>query len=97
MTPEAGYETKAEPMKNLAEDELKKTLEGATTPMPEPILQYFEFSHLPAHLQVVSEPFHRMAHDIVSTVPRCAERTAGLRKILEGKDCIVRAMLPTRG
>lgn len=58
----------------------------------EPILQYFEYSHLPEHLQPASKPFYEMAQFFL-TLPRCAERTAGLRKLLEAKDCAVRAKL----
>ncbi len=55
------------------------------------ILQFFHYAHLPPMLQSRSKPFCEMARSIVDTVPRCAERTAGLRKLLEAKDCIVRA------
>lgn len=57
------------------------------------MLQFFEYSHLPEHLKVVSQPFNAMAHNIVNTCPANAERTAGLRKLLEAKDCIVRSII----
>jgi len=60
---------------------------------PEHILQFFEFSHLPASLQSVSEPFARLAHDVIMAQPRSPERTAALRKLLESKDATVRAAL----
>jgi hypothetical protein len=45
-------------------------------------------------LQSVSAPFATLAHHIVSsTIPRNPERTVALRKLLEAKDCAVRAML----
>lgn len=59
----------------------------------EEILQYFKFDHLPEHLQAVSRPFSVIAQHMVETLPRCAERSAGLRKLLEAKDCAVRAWL----
>lgn len=59
--------------------------------MTEPMLQFFEYSHLPEDLQKVSKSFHELAHDLVLTTPRNPERTAGLRKLMEAKDCIVRA------
>lgn len=59
----------------------------------EPMLKWFAFDHLPEHLQVVSEPFHDLAHHLVQTVPRSPERTVALRKLLEGKDAAVRAQL----
>lgn len=59
----------------------------------DPILRYFQYSHLPPHLQERSRPFAAQARSIINTTPRTAERTAGLRKLLECKDCIVRAAL----
>ena len=59
----------------------------------EPIMKYFHYSHLPEKLQRVSKMFHDVAHDMVMTLPRNAERSAGLRKLLEAKDCAVRATL----
>ncbi len=60
---------------------------------PEPLLQFFVWSHLPAHLQLVSKPFGELAEQIVNTLPRNPERTVALRKLLEAKDCAVRAVL----
>lgn len=57
------------------------------------LIQFFEFSHLPEHLQEVSRPFGEMAQRIVDTLPRNPERTVALRKLLEAKDCAVRALL----
>ncbi len=61
--------------------------------VPEPIMQFFTYSHLPAHLQEVSKPFGDLAELIASTLPRNAERTVALRKLLESKDAAVRAKL----
>lgn len=61
-----------------------------TTP---PILKYFAFAHLPAHLQAVSKPFHDLAHALVAVTDPGAEQSTGLRKLLEAKDCFVRAAL----
>lgn len=58
-----------------------------------PILRYFEFDHLPETLKLVSEPFHRLAHEMALDLPNCLETSAGLRKLLEAKDCAVRAAL----
>jgi hypothetical protein len=60
----------------------------------DPMLQFFKWSHLPPNLQEASKPWARMAANIVITTPRCPERTMALRKLLEAKDCAVRAMLP---
>lgn len=61
--------------------------------MQDRMMQFFAYSHLPPHLQEISKPFGELAEQIVSTLPANAERTAGLRKLLEAKDCIVRAKL----
>lgn len=56
------------------------------------LIQFFKFDHLPAHLQEVSRPFSELAEKILS-LPRNQERTVALRKLLEAKDCAVRAQL----
>lgn len=61
--------------------------------MTDRMMQFFAYEHLPPHLQEISRPFGEMAKQIVETLPANAERTAGLRKLLEAKDCIVRAKL----
>jgi hypothetical protein len=62
-------------------------------PQPEHIIQFFDYAHLPPHLQAISKPFHDLAHDIVEELPRNPERTVALRKLLESKDAAVRAMV----
>lgn len=73
----------------------------------EHILQFFSYSHLPTHLQLVSKPFCDLAHAIVygdndsragactfgPALARNPERTVALRKLLEAKDAAVRAMV----
>lgn len=59
----------------------------------DPIVQFFEFEHLPDHLQRASKPFAELAMVIVQMVPRNPERTVALRKLLEAKDCAVRALI----
>jgi hypothetical protein len=59
----------------------------------DPMLQWFEYEHLPPHLQLVSAPYCILAHRIVQNLPRNAERTVSLRKLLEAKDAGVRAKL----
>lgn len=62
-------------------------------PMLEPMLQFFEFKHLPPELAHISAPFAHLAKDMVDVLPRNPERSAALRKLLEAKDCAVRAKL----
>lgn len=59
----------------------------------EPLIQFFEYKHLPTELQVLSQPFCALAHHLVEALPRNPERTTALRKLLEAKDCAVRARL----
>lgn len=61
--------------------------------MKESILQFFEYAHLPPHLQEVSAQFANTAKWIVESLPRNPERTVALRKLLEAKDAAVRARL----
>ena len=58
-----------------------------------PIMKYFEYEHLPEHLQAVSRPFCELARTVEENYPHNPEKSAGLRKLLESKDCIVRAAL----
>ena len=59
----------------------------------EPILQFFTHDHLPQKLAEISEPFCKLAFHIAATLPRNAERSVALRKLLESKDAAVRASL----
>ena len=61
----------------------------------EPIIQFFTFAHLPLPppLQTLSQLFAQLAVDVLLNLPRNPERTAALRKLLEAKDCAVRAKL----
>ena len=61
--------------------------------MEDRMLQFFAYEHLPEHLQEVSKPFSELAQRIVDTLPMNPERTVALRKLLEAKDCAVRAKL----
>lgn len=61
--------------------------------MPNPILQFFAYDHLPEHLQEISKPICDVAQHYETTIADSAEKTAGLRKLLEAKDCMVRAAL----
>lgn len=58
------------------------------------LLRYFEYEHLPAALQAVSRPLGELARQMAESLPPGPETTAGLRKLLEAKDCFVRAALP---
>lgn len=57
------------------------------------ILKYFDYEHLPEHLKEVSKPFKDLAMKMAKQGKDPAETTAGLRKLLEAKDCAVRSVL----
>lgn len=61
--------------------------------MSSPIMKYFAYQHLPAHLQEVSKPIGDLATLMDELLPDGAEKSAGLRKLLEAKDALVRAKL----
>lgn len=65
----------------------------ADAPLVDPLLQFFEFAHLPPHLAEISGSFAQLAHEICAVLPRNPERTVALRKLLEAKDCAVRARI----
>lgn len=58
-----------------------------------PILKFFKFDHLPERLQNVSKQFYVLAYTTAIYSPRNAETSACLRKLIEAKDCAVRAVL----
>jgi len=57
------------------------------------VLRFFQWDHLPPHLQAISGPCAQLALDMVRDLPPGPEVTVGLRKLLEAKDCFVRAAL----
>jgi hypothetical protein len=60
---------------------------------PAPILRYFESDHLPEGLGAISRSFKVLAVGMDTQLPDGPEKSAGLRKLLEAKDCFVRAAL----
>lgn len=61
--------------------------------MPNPIMRYFEYAHLPQPLFDVSRQVCELADAMNASLPDGPEKSAGLRKLLEAKDCFVRAKL----
>lgn len=55
------------------------------------IMVFFEYGHLPAHLQSVLGPICELAKRMDSELPNGPEKSVGLRKLLEAKDCFVRS------
>lgn len=61
-------------------------------PSTEAILRFFDCDHLPPRLRVIAIPFKLLAEEMADSLDG-PELTAGLRKLLEAKDCMVRAAL----
>lgn len=59
--------------------------------MDERLLKWFDYKHLPPHLQEVSRQFHDLALWITWNLPEGPERTLALGKLVEAKDWAVRA------
>lgn len=55
--------------------------------------KYFTYACLPEHLQAISKPIAELAELMNEVLPDGAEKSAGMRKLLEAKDCFVRAAL----
>jgi hypothetical protein len=61
--------------------------------MASAIMRYFEYGHLPDGLKNISADVYELAVKMEETLPDGPEKSAGLRKLLEAKDCFVRAAL----
>lgn len=64
--------------------------------MPTTTIQFFEYAHLPPQLQKISKPVFELAHLMEEILPDGPEKSAGMRKLLEAKDCFVRANIVTK-
>lgn len=63
--------------------------------MASPILRFFQFSHLEDQTtRNISAECAKLAHTMEANLSDGPEKSAGLRKLLEAKDCFVRATLP---
>lgn len=63
--------------------------------MPNSIMRWFDYRHLP--LGSAGRESSALVHDLAviidDAMPESAEKSAGLRKLLEAKDCFVRAAI----
>ncbi|MHB0966037.1 MAG: hypothetical protein ACYC36_06225 [Bellilinea sp.] len=64
--------------------------------MPSTTIQYFTYDHLPLQLQKIAKPIAELALHMEDTLPDGPEKSAGMRKLLEAKDCFVRANIVTK-
>ena len=61
--------------------------------MAHALMQYFTYAHLKEPQQAISKPICELAETLDKLLPENPEKTTALRKILEAKDCAVRATL----
>lgn len=61
--------------------------------MPSNVSQFFTYAHLSGALKIVSKNISTLALWLEKFVPDSAEKSTGMRKLLEAKDCFVRAAL----
>lgn len=61
--------------------------------MPSTTIKFFKFQHLTPELADVAAPIAELAALMEAILPDGAEKSAGMRKLLEAKDCFVRARL----
>lgn len=61
--------------------------------MQDRMLQFFRHEHLRKDLQEIVLPFCATAEWIVKNLPQNPERSVALRKLMESKDCAVRAAI----
>lgn len=56
-------------------------------------IKFFGYEHLPDKLKLVSKQVSDLAVAMESILPEGPEKSAGMRKLLEAKDCFVRSYL----
>ena len=57
------------------------------------LLKFFDYEHLSPSRAALSRPCGELAAAMVAQLADSAELSAGLRKLLEAKDCFVRTLL----
>lgn len=62
-------------------------------PSEEAVLRFFEYDHLPEPLKSVAARCAVLATNMADFIESDPELTVGLRKLLEAKDCFVRAVV----
>lgn len=58
---------------------------------PAHILKHFGYAEQPLVLHDIGALFYNIADELDSVLPECAEKSSGLRKLLEARDCMFRA------
>lgn len=78
----------------IIDEHLKSPLIPEKNGPPFHLRRFFAYSHLPEKLQAISKPLGDLADFLDAVLPDGSEKDAGMRKLLEAKDCFVRANLP---
>lgn len=60
---------------------------------PNPILRYFQYTHLQPHLAEISKPFCQLANTIDVNLPDDQQKEVALQKLLEAKDAAIRTVI----
>lgn len=60
------------------------------------VAQFFEYDHLTGKPRSISAECHELAEWLIDVLPDDPELTAGLRKLLEAKDCFIRAAVTVK-
>ena len=55
-------------------------------------IKYFGNGRLPLKLQAAAKPVDSLAHALESLLPDGPEKSAGMRKLLEARECFIRSM-----
>jgi len=79
----------------LAMVPLISTTERAYAVYDDSILQFFEYDHLPEHLQETSFNFYQLAHWMDDNLPHNSQNYQGLQDLLKAKDAAIRAKIQT--
>lgn len=66
-------------------------------PATQQIARHFDFGHLKSPLAEISSESFDLACKMIYRLPDGPELSTGLRKLLEAKDCFVRAALDMTG
>lgn len=55
-------------------------------------IKYFAYSRLPLKLQAAAKPVDNLAHAMEALLPDGPEKSAGMRKLLEARECFIRSI-----
>jgi len=62
-------------------------------PSGDRMMKWLSYHHLPPELQECVKAYRELGESICAAIPAGPERTVALRKLVESKDCAVRAII----